>query len=533
MRRCKINYPIICFVFVLVMAAGCTTPAAGPTLPPRPMPSVTPTPAPGLPTQTETPPGLPDLAWAGMPTLEPLAPIVSDKFQVKQSWKNNGPAATVSEFDIRLEIIRGNISVFDQYIKVPQPVKPLEERTLDVAPEYVIPEPGSYQVVLTLDSKAAIAESRKDNNVTKISLLDVPDLSKEPEFNKGTDMAALAQAEKDINKYRKGDVILTVVDSNGQPRPGLRVEYAQTEHSFLFGVYCHSTPQKVWLLMKEAGINYLTVELPWSSVEPSPGVYQLGTSRTGPLQDFNLAGIGYELIFLSKTWSRVPDYIVRSTSEEFRNAVYPHIYRVVSAYKQDIKMWNVFNEPMWQYSNILGLTEKQTIEVIREGTRAVHDAGPQGRVLINNYNVAGEGGSQSMNPYDFLRDVIGAGVDFDIIGLECYYNAYTRDGLGPHPRRTLASIAELIDKYSALGKKIQITELSVPSSSVGDMKGYWGELWSQELQAEYLKTAYTLFFSKLQVEGITWWMPLTAFRHSSTTVLSLTSRIDPKNLIML
>ncbi len=65
-----------------------------------------------------------------MPIPESLAPILGDRLHAKQSWKNNGPAAITSEFDIRLEIRRGNISVFDQYIKVPQSVKPLEERTL-------------------------------------------------------------------------------------------------------------------------------------------------------------------------------------------------------------------------------------------------------------------------------------------------------------------------------------------------------------------------------------------------------------------
>ena len=56
--------------------------------------------------------------------------------------------------------------------------------------------------------------------------------------------------------------------------------------------------------------------------------------------------------------------------------------------------------------------------------------------------------------------------------------------------------------YATLGKKINISELCLPSNNPQGNQGYWGQSWSPELQAEYLTAAYTLFFSKPQVEGI-------------------------------
>ena len=48
-----------------------------------------------------------------------------------------------------------------------------------------------------------------------------------------------------------------------------------------------------------------------------------------------------------------------------------------------------------------------------------------------------------------------------------------------------------------------MSEMNVPSEDFGE--GYWGEPWSEELQAEYLEAAYTIFFSRPQVGAIGLW----------------------------
>ena len=472
--------------------------------PPTPSPPAAPVTTPTPATQTL---GLPDLVWIKMPIIEPLAPIVGNKLHIKQTWRNAGSAATSSHFQISLQIKRGELSVFEQYIEVQQPVKPGEERTIDITSEYVIHEPGLYRIVLALDSEGAIAESREDNNVAGSDVAEIPDLSKEPKFSTEPDTEALAQAKMDIEKYRKGDVTLTVVDAQGQPCSGLAVEYAQTEHSFLFGIFCRSNDGGVWSLMREAGLNYGPVLLDWGRVEEGRGTYDLGAERTRFLRQFGFAGMGHSLIWLCTEYIVIPEYVFTLSCEELKDAFYHHIYKVVENYKGEIKIWNVMNEPMMTQENLLGLSEQETIAVIREGSQAIRDADPEARIMINVWPPGGENRYPSQKrgiyPYAFLRDTIESGVDFDIIGLECYYNAYVRETLDRHPRRSLSSMGELIDKYSTLGKNIQITEISVPSEAIGE--GYWGQPWSQELQAEYLKAAYTIFFGKPQVEAITWW----------------------------
>ena len=83
------------------------------------------------------------------------------------------------------------------------------------------------------------------------------------------DTAAVAKAGEDIEVYRKGDVTLTVVDAQGQPRSGIVVDYTQTKHSFLFGFYNQGYDENAAALMKQAGLNYVTLGMDWESHDES------------------------------------------------------------------------------------------------------------------------------------------------------------------------------------------------------------------------------------------------------------------------
>ena len=439
-----------------------------------------------------------DLVLTGPLIIEPATPAVGDKINIKQTWVNAGTKPISSEFDISLAIKQENRLVFDQYLRVEQPVAPGEEYTIDITPDYVFPELGTYQIILTLDANGVIAESRELNNVTESKNIVVSS------FSKKADLQTVTQARKDIEKYRKGDVTLTIIDAAGHPVSGLEVEYTQIAHSFLFGIFCTSKEEQIWSLLKQAGLNYAPVWLGWNSLEPEFGIYTLDTERVYFLRQFDFEGMGHALIFLSNEAPfPIPQYVYAMSYDDYKKAVYNHIYKIANEYKDDFHIWNVFNEPMLAHTNALGLNEEQTLEVTREGIRAIRDVDNDAQILINNYNPGGE--SPGVHPYVFMQYAIQNNVDFDIIGLEFYYNAYNRTPLKMHVRRSLSSMGELVDQYATLGKKLHISEISVPSVHNEGMNGYWGTYWNEELQAEYLEAAYTIFFSKPQVEAISWW----------------------------
>jgi len=334
-----------------------------------------------------------------------------------------------------------------------------------------------------------------------------------PPESKENDIAAVAKAREDIEVYRKGDVTLTIVDAQGQPRSGVAVDYTQTEHSFLFGFHNPEieNANTIIPLVKEIGFNSVFHMMNWSEAEWERGVYNFDRwDNKLEVRDFCQAGfigMGHSLIYFASPtpeFCMIPPCFLSLPFEELKEAVYPYVRRTVEYYENKIKIWNVINEPMMLDTNALGLNEEQIIEITKEGIQAIRGTDPEAQIMINVWPAGGEqhGG---MHPYDFLQDAIDAGVDFDIIGLEWYYNSYGASywGGGPFLRRSLASIGEIIDLYSTLGKTIFVTEISVPSEAIG--RGYWGEPWSEELQAEYLEAAYAIFFSRPQVEAISCW----------------------------
>ncbi len=312
------------------------------------------------------------------------------------------------------------------------------------------------------------------------------------------DEKAYTTALKDIEKYRKGDVTL-VITKEGIPVSNATVVYHQKEHSFLFGTISPYNPD-VFELLKEAGINYVTFHFNWQATEPQENqIDTRGLYYTWGVEP--LYTNGFTIKAHALTWMAdgvTPAYMQHVSFELYKDKSYQHLYRIVSHFSPYIHIWNVINEPMAEWANIYDFSEKQVEEAIATGVKAIKNADPQGRIIINNASPAGE--DYIVPPFDFLKNL---NVDYDIIGLQFYYNGYTTEY--EMPRHSLAYLASLVDTFSTLDKEVHITELSVPGAPLRGRKGYWGHPWSEELQAEYAHMAYTLFFSKKQVKAITWW----------------------------
>jgi GH35 family endo-1,4-beta-xylanase len=104
----------------------------------------------------------------------------------------------------------------------------------------------------------------------------------------------------------------------------------------------------------------------------------------------------------------------------------------------------------------------------------------------------------------YVRDVISAGVSFEVIGVQMYY-----------PAHDLFEIDRQLDRFCQLGKPVHITELGVSSSvepserdPITDVhwRRFWhGRPWSESEQADWIEAYYTMCYSKPEIEAITWW----------------------------
>ncbi len=314
----------------------------------------------------------------------------------------------------------------------------------------------------------------------------------------------LTRAKSDIEKYRKGDVQLRIVDAAGKPLGNYQINFNQVRSDFLFGANPMgrngSYDAKIAGLMKDAGVNHSYIAARRGLIEPQPGKFNWDNIDNYQKVEEQL-GRGFKLMGAFSLWFSPmsdfsPAYLKNMSFEELKKNVYNHTYNLVSKYKGKIDTWEI-NEMNLASANALDLTGEQKLELMKVFATAVREANPQAKIL---------NGSTAL-PYEFTDSVpfpalLKSGVPADIIGLELYYSGVNTEGYSA-VGLDLAAISDLLDSYSTFGKPIYIKELSAPSTQVSG-SSWWHQPWDEKTQAEYVEKIYTIAFSKPSVQAITW-----------------------------
>ncbi len=221
---------------------------------------------------------------------------------------------------------------------------------------------------------------------------------------------------------------------------------------------------------------------------------------------------GHPLVWFSK--SGVPKWMERYSYSEMEKTHRSYILEAVGRFKDRVSIWDIINEAHdWQ--NILGYSLEQLVEMTRLAADTTREADPKAVRIVNScgtwseYVATGQSfsgpiGRPGRTVLQYLRDLISAGVDFEVIGLQMYY-----------PARDLFEIDRQLERFCQLGKPVHITELGVSSSvepvehhPITDVhyQRYWhGEPWSETTQADWVEAYYTICYAKPAIQAITWW----------------------------
>lgn len=185
-----------------------------------------------------------------------------------------------------------------------------------------------------------------------------------------------------------------------------------------------------------------------------------------------------------------------------------HITTVVKRYKGKIYAWDVVNEAVDDNAgNYLRNSLWYQIcgeDFIPKAFEYAHEADPDAKLFYNDYN--SEIPAKRDKICRLLKSLIDAKVPIDGVGLQGHWNM-----TNPKP----ALIREAIDKYAALGIKIQITELDItvrskqPVNGAGVVQapvdsGYTPQLAQQ--QASRYQSVFKIFrdYRKI-ITGVTFW----------------------------
>ncbi len=319
------------------------------------------------------------------------------------------------------------------------------------------------------------------------------------------DEAAYQQALTDIPIYRQGDFVLTLQDEAGNPLSGYQVNYRQTDHDFMFGgvaePYCASQ-------LKQAGINTMTMYMDWRWIEPELGKFTLDfTNYWLGVDELKSGGMFLKTNNLFDTSEEnLAPYFRDVPYDEFLTRLYNHVATTVKRFAPDVDDWEAILEPNFGNHNPLDLTKDQYYKAISTSIQAIRDNDPTALVEINfSYPC---GGLEWLDDTQIVQEMLDRKIDFDVIGLQFYDNATTVEGT-IMPKRSLSELSACYDQYEKMlapyGKRVVGSEFSVSSDLPDGQLGYWNVPWSEDTQAQYLTTAYTIFFSKPYNSGLVWW----------------------------
>ena len=337
-----------------------------------------------------------------------------------------------------------------------------EDRNLYLDRLTIIPPVGAPEPVLV--AKRVLAEAAE---------------KREAEIVAATDAA--------IEKHRKADASVRVVDAEGKPVEGVKVSIEQTGHDFLFGCniymfdrYQDEAQNAAYKQRFEDLFNYATTEFYWRSYEWERGKprYEYTDKVVQWCRQRDIRLKGHPLLWGNQ--AGVPRWSQGQPSPEIQRQ---RVMDIMQRYKGRIEFWEVVNEPSH-------LAEPK----IDQPYRWARQADPDAYLIVNDYFVLGDG---CPGFFKLLTEAKRADVPFEGIGIQAHEPRTMRFPLD----RT----QEILDRYATLGKELHITEFT-PASSGQKISGSHREgVWDEVAQAEYAVKFYRVCFAHPSMRAITWW----------------------------
>lgn len=299
-----------------------------------------------------------------------------------------------------------------------------------------------------------------------------------------------AEADQRIEKIRKADLTIQVVDETGKPIPEADLTIQQTRHSYWFGsairsdhlVQGNAEAQAKYRDAISAMFNVVTFEneLKW------PFWSRDLDATLASLKWLNQQGIalrGHVLVWPSHGKGLPePLYGLMENPDKLRQGILDHIREVTAKVQPPAAAWDVLNETFnnHEFMDLLGRSAMVSwFEAARQGS-------PQSRLFINDWGIVTSRGTDSTHQDDYEKTIaylLENKAPLDGIGMQGHF------GREPTPPERLL---EALNRFGQFGKEIQLTEYSSQFSD------------PQEA-ADYLHDCLTVFFSQPATTGFILW----------------------------
>ncbi len=323
--------------------------------------------------------------------------------------------------------------------------------------------------------------------------------------------------EPSIERNRKGKGFITIVDSEGHAIDNAKISVVQKSHEFKYGANIFMLDEMESEEKNQAYkdafkdlFNIATLPFYWSDLErvqgqprytaDSPKIYR--RPATDLCVDFCLKnGIEPKCHCLNyEAW--IPKWLLDSEIDHHKKMLEKRFRELAERYADVIPSWEVTNEtltPDDEYYTEFSKFYKED-DFVEWSFRMADRYFPNNRLIINDFYQIWEPFRNNRSQYFMQIERLARNgiAHLDSIGMQ-FHSFFPRDNEGKmaKTRYNPVHLYKVLDKYAQLGKKIQITEMTIPA--------YSSDAEDEDVQAELIEKIYTVFFSHPAMEAIVYW----------------------------
>jgi GH35 family endo-1,4-beta-xylanase len=286
-------------------------------------------------------------------------------------------------------------------------------------------------------------------------------------------------ANSRIEQIRKRDVRLLVVDTAGNPVPGVAINLRQTKHQFAFGSAINpniSNPTYAGFFKTNFEWAVMENESKWYSNEPTRSnvTYTAADSITNYCYTNGIILRGHAIFWAVDQF--VQSWVSNLSNPQLLVAVTNRLNSAVPHFKGTFRHWDVNNEML--HGNFYGNRVGNWINPWM--FQYAHTLDTNALLFVNDYNVVA--GSETESYKQQIQNLIASNAPVQAIGVQGHFGS-TIDPVLTEIR---------FDSLAELGMPIWVTE-------------YDSENADENVRADNLEMLYRIAFSKQAVDGILMW----------------------------
>lgn len=338
------------------------------------------------------------------------------------------------------------------------------------------------------------------------------------------------EARINIDMYRKGKVSVKINDLSGNPVAGIKVEAVPLRTNYKRGVLAgiYDLDPSIFFNAVADGFSFATVGTLWLDVEPTDDNYRWSyideVAGNRKIYDMGYELFGHSIIYLLDFV--MPEYLKSMDAGSLNEEISEHTQALAQHYDGMINEWLVINEAH-SISASYGFSRKEITEFTNTVIKVLNEHDPDtiktinaapdyfGQSMFTEMFMVDRDALFSMPVYDYFKDLIENGVDFDVIGQQMYnggcitlFKDYgLADSASAIPVYDLVEMRRMLRKLQTLDKNVYVTEISVPASMNSSCPGmgYWRKEWSEEVQAQFLERLLAVIMGEKDVRLVNYW----------------------------